>query len=80
MKTHSRRAAECREGADSGRSRDRDQTAQFIGLRMSLKAIDLYAQAHDDRPALRCGLLVTWSRMTATPVSFGPKCPVIHPA
>jgi hypothetical protein len=27
--------------ADSGRSRDRDQTAQFIGLRMSLKPIDL---------------------------------------
>jgi hypothetical protein len=26
---------------DSGRSRDRDQTAQFIGLRMSLKPIDL---------------------------------------
>jgi len=58
MKTHSRRAAECREGADSGRSSDRDQTAQFIGLRMSLKPIDLYALAHDDRPASRCGLLV----------------------
>jgi hypothetical protein len=27
--------------ANSGRSRDRDQTAQFIGLRMSLKLIDL---------------------------------------
>jgi hypothetical protein len=32
-----------------GRSRDRDQTAQFDDLRMSLKAIDLYAQ---DRASL----------------------------
>jgi hypothetical protein len=30
-----------RGSADSGRSRDRGQTAQLIGLRMSLKPIDL---------------------------------------
>jgi hypothetical protein len=32
---------------------------QFDDLRMSLKAIYLYAQAHEDRPSLRCGLSVT---------------------
>jgi hypothetical protein len=42
--------------ADSGRSRDRDQTAQFIGLRMSLKPIDLYQDAEKSSLSSRYGV------------------------